>query len=715
MKSLIILFVLCFMKFISYSQITITPNGIYGGCSSSGCSGSASFTVTGGTAPYTYTFSSPATVMTDTSGYVFAYSLCPGTHTLISADQNSVTTSFTFSIVHSPPLSAVVNTTNTSCGLCNGAINITGSGGIPPYYFSHVYGPAAPIPVTMPMNNLCSDIYNINVIDNNGCSIQKTITLMSTPTLTGSIANLNVANASCTNSYDGTISVGLSGSNPGPFTYSWTPYGQNTQSIVGGVGIYMVTVYDASMNCITLIDTIKSNYGPCGTVSGNIFIDNNSDCIKNSGDINCQTAGVVANPGNRIGYTNLQGNYYIDKLPYGTYTITPDNYSNSVLGTCATSIIVSVNGSNPYPSGNDFPVGYTSLSQPDIQVSAYSNGIVPGFNCYINYSLCNLNNVPVNGIYKAILPPGIMSTTVSISPTTYTVSGDTIIWNYTNISNSGGCVNYIVYFTTPISATLGSLFTTCVNATNSITDFDASNNYLCYDKIVTGSFDPNDKSVSPVGNGPNGNITVNEKELTYFIRFQNTGNGPANTVTVSDSISPFLDPTTFQMLGASHNYDIEITPGKVIRWDFYNIMLPDSNSNEPASHGYIHYKIKQKANNPIGSKIKNTAYIYFDFNPPVITNTTINTIDISTGIKNNIDYPQLNLIPNPTNGLINLTSNNDIDKIELLNITGQILLSTTVREKDYQINLDGFSEGVYFVKVMQSNGLCITKKVILFH
>lgn len=714
MKSFLLFFVLFFLKFISYSQITIAPLGISGGCS--GCSGNASFSVTGGTAPYTYTFSSPATVSTYTYGYVFAYSLCTGNHTLTAADQNSVTTSFTFSIIHSPSLSSIISTTNTGCGSpCSGVIDIACVGGISPYSFAHVYGPGPPTPVNMPMTNLCSDLYQIRVYDSNGCAIQKTIALMTNTTLPGANVNMNVINTSCTNSYDGAIGVSLSGSNPGPFTYSWTPYGQNTQSIVGGVGIYMVTVYDASMNCITLMDTIKSVYGPCGAVSGNIYIDNNSDCIKNGGDINCQTAGVVANPGNRIGYTNLQGNYYIDKLPYGTYTITPDNYSNSVLGTCATSLIVSVNGSNPYPSGNDFPMGYTSLSQPDVQVSAYSNGIVPGFNCYINYSLCNLNNVPASGIYKAILPTGIMSTTLSISPATYTVSGDTVIWNYSNISSSGGCINFVVYFTTPISTSLGSLFTTCVSAINSIADFDVTNNYLCYDKIVTGSFDPNDKSVSPVGNGPNGNITVNDKELTYFIRFQNTGNGPANTVIVRDSISSFLDPTTFQMLGASHNYDIEITPGKVIRWEFYNIMLPDSNTNEPASHGFIHYKIKQKANNPVGSKIRNTAYIYFDFNAPVITNTTLNTIDFSTGIKNGSDYSELNIIPNPSNGLINIINLSNIKKIELLNVTGQILLSEPVNAKEYRIDLGNFSEGIYFVRITQPNGLYITKKVILNH
>ena len=55
-------------------------------------------------------------------------------------------------------------------------------------------------------------------------------------------------------------------------------------------------------------------------------------------------------------------------------------------------------------------------------------------------------------------------------------------------------------------------------------------------------------------------------------------------------------------------------------------MLPDSNVNEPASHGFIKYSIKKYNTVGIGSVIKNTAYIYFDFNAPVVTNTVVNTV-----------------------------------------------------------------------------------------
>ena len=61
-------------------------------------------------------------------------------------------------------------------------------------------------------------------------------------------------------------------------------------------------------------------------------------------------------------------------------------------------------------------------------------------------------------------------------------------------------------------------------------------------------------------------------------------------------------------------------------FNFPNINLPDSNSNEPGSHGYVQFKIRAKNNIVIGDVLSNTANIYFDFNAPIITNTTNNAV-----------------------------------------------------------------------------------------
>lgn len=70
------------------------------------------------------------------------------------------------------------------------------------------------------------------------------------------------------------------------------------------------------------------------------------------------------------------------------------------------------------------------------------------------------------------------------------------------------------------------------------------------------------------------------------------------------------------------------------------------------------------------------------------------------------------LQPNPTNGIVMLSSKYEFEKIELLSVTGQIILSEFSNEKAKQINLSVFAEGIYFVKITYVNGLNITKKLI---
>jgi hypothetical protein len=65
--------------------------------------------------------------------------------------------------------------------------------------------------------------------------------------------------------------------------------------------------------------------------------------------------------------------------------------------------------------------------------------------------------------------------------------------------------------------------------------------------------------------------------------------------------------------------------GGIVRFVFENIMLPDSNVNEATSHGFVKFTIHPRSDVPLGTSIPNSAAIYFDFNEPVITNTSIHT------------------------------------------------------------------------------------------
>ena len=130
-----------------------------------------------------------------------------------------------------------------------------------------------------------------------------------------------------------------------------------------------------------------------------------------------------------------------------------------------------------------------------------------------------------------------------------------------------------------------------------------------------------------------------------MIRFQNTGTDTAYRVVVLDTLSTYLDIETIRLGMSSHNYRFFVDGNEdfqVLRFEFENINLPDSTTDEPASNGFIKFKINQKANNAIGTLIKNSAAIYFDFNSPIITNVIFNKVAILPLRNSNLNLPVFN-------------------------------------------------------------------------
>jgi uncharacterized repeat protein (TIGR01451 family) len=140
------------------------------------------------------------------------------------------------------------------------------------------------------------------------------------------------------------------------------------------------------------------------------------------------------------------------------------------------------------------------------------------------------------------------------------------------------------------------------------------------------AYDPNDKQVFPVGYSEEHYI-ANDTNLEYLIRFQNTGNAPATDVIVRDTLDEHLDLSTFQLKVHSHSVFTTLDPTtREVEFYFQNIMLLDSVNNEPESHGLVSFTIRPEADLLLLTELNNTAAIYFDNNPPIITNTTWSTI-----------------------------------------------------------------------------------------
>lgn len=143
--------------------------------------------------------------------------------------------------------------------------------------------------------------------------------------------------------------------------------------------------------------------------------------------------------------------------------------------------------------------------------------------------------------------------------------------------------------------------------------------------VNVGSYDPNDKQGLPLGYGPAHYIRPGT-DIEYLVRFQNTGTDTAFTVIVRDTLAPGLDPATVRPGGGSHDYQFSITGNGILVFDFQNIQLPDSTVNEAKSHGFVKFRVSQLENVPLETDILNRAAIYFDFNEPIFTNTTMHRV-----------------------------------------------------------------------------------------
>ncbi len=241
----------------------------------------------------------------------------------------------------------------------------------------------------------------------------------------------------------------------------------------------------------------------------------------------------------------------------------------------------------------------------------------------------------------------------------------------------------------------------------------------CQENI--GSYDPNDKAAAPAGYGDNHFIKPNT-DLEYKIRFQNTGTDTAFTVVIEDSLSVHLNPTTIRPGASSHPYNFELTDQGLVRFTFENIMLPDSNVNEVASHGFVKFRIAQSLDLPDGTIINNQAGIYFDFNDAVLTNTTfhevqrdfiepVHTIEIfEEGVE-------VNVFPNPFSGSTNFEikgKNYKAITLKVFDAMGREISTGNYDNQLFEFSSETYSTGLHFYQIWSNQKLISTGKLIMY-
>lgn len=237
-----------------------------------------------------------------------------------------------------------------------------------------------------------------------------------------------------------------------------------------------------------------------------------------------------------------------------------------------------------------------------------------------------------------------------------------------------------------------------------------------------GSYDPNDKQGFPLGYGPKHQIEPGQA-LEYLIRFQNTGTDTAFRVIIRDTLSAWLDWQQVQPGVSSHPYRFEMGANGAIAFVFDNILLPDSNVNEAASNGFVKFRVAQQAEVPLKSFILNQAAIYFDFNPPVITNQTSHQVGVdplSVGLPGDPGkegLPMIAVYPNPALAgstlIFELPAGSFGVWADCYDIHGKLQCRKRLNANRPELNLENMPSGLYYFRLFNAAGAMGTAKVLL--
>jgi len=473
------------------------------------------------------------------------------------------------------------------------------------------------------------------------------------------------------------------------------------------------TSYSLGLPLCLELDTINNpNNCPGVNISGIVYSDLDNNCSFYTNDLRSQNIPIkIYDTQNNLlaqCYT-INGVYSFANLFPDTFQVKIDTTNLPVSIACGQSNAqsVTINTSNQTTQNINFPVICNEAYDGIVQSVGRSGWVFPGQTHTLQTNVtnnstwyniqCDTNDysgtvsIQVNGPVSFVATAaGALTPIVSGNTYTYAISdfntlnpnsfGLRLITDTTAQANDPICV-HVEISTNPIDA----------DTTNNVYDF-------CYN--VFNSYDPNMKEVYPVNVLPG-----YDDWFTYTIHFQNTGNAPAFNIRLRDTLDTQLDLNTFEVLGYSHPATVTVS-GNILTVRFNSIMLPDSTSDYEGSMGYFQYRIKPTPNLPNGSQISNTAYIYFDYNAPIITNTTANNFEFPVKISSIVSSENsFSLFPNPSTGVFTFKDTKNLNSVEVYSVLGEKILSQTNQKT---INLSGFSKGVYFARI---NGLQVVKLV----
>lgn len=448
---------------------------------------------------------------------------------------------------------------------------------------------------------------------------------------------------------------------------------------------------------------------PPHVISGNVKFNLNDDNCATGINFPRRTVKAITSSLNYRTFTNTDGDFSIN-IPNinESYTITTlENLSANFTSNPSTRSVNSITNATSVNYNNQNFCISSATSITDLSISfANINDAIPGFTA--NYMIFYQNNgtTVMNGTVSLSFD-GTKLTFNNSTPSPDTVAGSSLEWTFSNLlpfEIRSIPVTFSVF--TPPTVVMNDVLTFTAIVNPIADDVTPMNNIKVINQIVVSSFDPNDKTVLE---GAYIEESQANEYLTYLTRFQNSGTANATFVIIKEVLDVNLDWTTFTPIAESHNANIEIRNGNELTYTFPNINLPYEEIEPELSNGWMLYKIKLKSNFVVGDIASSSSDIYFDYNPPIITNTVTTQfapLSVTENFRNNFK-----IIPNPASSIISISMENLVNSTyEIVSINGKKLTEGTV--KNFKpIDISYLNNGFYFITITTENSK-LTYKLI---
>lgn len=444
---------------------------------------------------------------------------------------------------------------------------------------------------------------------------------------------------------------------------------------------------------------LDTNETLASTLSGRAYVDMNSNCMYDAGDkpisnqwIKLQNTGSLFNISV---LTDKSGSYMIGGIPLGKDSISSSTANNKKLA-CGSKALQTINLTKDSNVTRDFIYNYDSTKK-DLAVQAYStwgSRVRRGFQDKYVVRIFNNSAFKRSGFVLVDVDSNFYDF-YSTDPN-ITIIGKKVKFTFTNLGPDEQAQGYF-YMRLPITVNLGSMvhINGVLDSLNIAWD-NCPQNDSDYRKLrVRASCDPNDKT-----SDPEGDILPGTTDISYHINFQNVGNDTAYRVIIVDTIDTRLPLEKISIGGSSHPYTLRVVENILI-FEFDNIYLVDSATNEEGSKGYIQFKAKLDPNLPLGARVNNRAHIYFDYNEAIETNIASVVVAQPSKVKK-IKEEALKLYPNPAKQMVTVVNPiHTTTAYAIFNMMGQEVQNGPLAPGSNQINTAQLANGFYILKIKE--------------